>query len=151
MLIAELSCSLKLRVSVVKTAFFDVRVTHVNSGTNKGKNTKTIFREHEQAKKREYMQRVLDVEHASSTPLVFGTNGGMGEEGQRFIAALSDKLACKQNESYSDIITWIRVRLSIEIMRSTLLCVRGSRTPFRQASNNIAEDFHLANIESGVV
>ena len=134
-----------------QTAFFDVRVTHVNSGTNTGKSTKTIFREHEASKKREYMQRVLDIEHASFTPLVFSTNGGMGEEGQRFVAALSDKLACKQNESYSDVITWMRVRLSVEIMRSALLCVRGSRTPFRQASNNIAEDFRLANIESGVV
>ena len=63
-----------------QTAFFDVRVTHVNSNTNKNKTTSTIFREHEQAKKREYMQRVLEVEHASFTPLVFGTTGGMGKK-----------------------------------------------------------------------
>ena len=47
-----------------QTAFFDVRVTHVNSMTNTNRNTKTIFREHEKAKKREYMQRVLEIEHA---------------------------------------------------------------------------------------
>ena len=135
-----------------QTAFFDVRVTHVNSDTNKNKNTKKIFREHEEAKKREYMQRVLEVEHASFTPLIFGSNGGMGEEGQRFVSALSNKLAFKQNEKYSDIITWLRVRLSVHIIKSTLLCVRGSRTPFRlNSNNNLAEDFRLANVEAGIV
>ena len=134
-----------------KTAFFDVRVTHVNSQTNANKTTSTIFREHEQAKKREYMERVLEVEHASFTPLIIGTNGGMGDECQRFVSALSSKLAEKQNEKYSDIISWLRIRLSIEVIRSTLLCVRGSRTPFRSRDRQIAEDFRLDNIESGVI
>ena len=51
------------------TAFFDVRVTHVNSKSKK----------QEGEKKRKYQQRVLDYEIGSfiSTPLVFGTNGGM--------------------------------------------------------------------------
>ena len=31
-----------------------------------------------QAKKREYNERILEVENGSFTPLVFGTNGGMG-------------------------------------------------------------------------
>ena len=53
-----------------QTAFFDVRVTHVNSMTNTNHNTKTVFREHEQAKKREYMQRVLEIEHGTFTPLI---------------------------------------------------------------------------------
>ena len=34
--------------------------------TNTNYNTKTVFREHEQAKKKgEYMQRVLEIEHGS--------------------------------------------------------------------------------------
>ena len=42
-----------------QTAFFNVRVTHVNSESQKKQPTPTVFRNHEQAKKREYMQRVL--------------------------------------------------------------------------------------------
>ena len=56
------------------TAFFDVCVTHVNSRSNQGKYTATIFKERENERKRKYNQRVMDVEMA----LVFGTNGGMG-------------------------------------------------------------------------
>ena len=37
-----------------QTAFFDVRVTHVNSQSNSDKTTSKIFHQHEQAKKREY-------------------------------------------------------------------------------------------------
>lgn len=35
-------------------AFFDVRVTHVNSKCNQGKTTSTIFKEQEEEKKRKY-------------------------------------------------------------------------------------------------
>ena len=34
-----------------------------NSMTNTNRNRKTVFREQEQAKNREYMQRVLEIEH----------------------------------------------------------------------------------------
>ena len=57
------------------TAFFDVRVTHVNSQSNQGKYTATIFKEQENEKKRKYNPRVMDVEMGTFTPLVFGTNG----------------------------------------------------------------------------
>ena len=41
------------------TAFFYVRVTHVNSKYNKGKATSPIFKEQEEEKKRNYQQTVL--------------------------------------------------------------------------------------------
>ncbi|KAG1661554.1 Zinc finger protein 143 [Nymphon striatum] len=44
--------------------------------TNAKKDTKVVFKEHAQSKKREYLELVLEIEHASFTPLVFGTNGG---------------------------------------------------------------------------
>ena len=81
-----------------QTAFFDIRVTHVNSSSQNQKPTAQIFREHEMAKKREYNQRVIDVEHGAFTPLVFGTNGGMGTECQMFVKQLSTTLAEKTGE-----------------------------------------------------
>ena len=60
------------------TAFFDVRVTHVNFKCYQSKPTSEVFKEQEEEKKRKYQQWVLDVEMGSFTPLVFGTNGGMG-------------------------------------------------------------------------
>ncbi|CAH3182751.1 unnamed protein product, partial [Porites evermanni] len=74
------------------TAFFDVRVTHVNSRSNQGKYTATIFKEQENEKKRKYNQRAMDVEMGTFTPLVFGTNGGMGLDCQNFLRTLANKL-----------------------------------------------------------
>ena len=45
------------------TAFFDVRETHVNSRSNRGKSTATIFREQGNEKKRKYNQRVMGLLH----------------------------------------------------------------------------------------
>jgi hypothetical protein len=73
---------------------------------------------------------VLDVEMGSFTPLVFGTNGGMGIECQMFLKQLAQKLAQKDNERYAVDMAWLRTRISFEILRSVLMSVRGSRSPF---------------------
>ena len=126
-----------------QTAFFDVRVTHLNTSTQRGQTSSKIFRSHEMAKRREYLQRVLDVENGSFTPLVFGTNGGLGEECASFLSTLSQKIASKDDESYAHTITWIRTRLSFDILRAAIQCVRGSRTPFRRPQE--MNDFEMMN------
>ena len=110
-------------------SIFDVRVTHVNSKCNQGKATSTNFKEQEEEKKWKYQQRVLDVEMGSFTPLVFGTNGGMGADCNRFLKRLAEKLSKKSEEIT---ITWIRTLLSFEILRWEHTCARGSRTPFHK-------------------
>ena len=47
------------------TAFFDVRVTHVNWKSNQGKPAVDIFKEKENEKERKYQRRVLDFEMGS--------------------------------------------------------------------------------------
>ena len=124
------------------TTFFDVRVTHVNSRSNQGKHTATIFKEQENEKKRKYNQRVMDVEMGTFTPLVFGTNGGMGLDCQNFLRTLANKLSTKNNEPYASVISWLRIQLSFAILRTVHRCVRGSRYPFK--SREVSEDFTFA-------
>ena len=50
------------------------------------------FVDTEEAKKLEYLERVLEVEHGSFTPLIFGTNGGFGEECKQFLSTFATKL-----------------------------------------------------------
>ena len=65
-----------------------------------------------------YQQRVLDVEMGSFTPLVFGTNSGMGADCNCFLKRLAEKLSEKNEEPYHITITWIRTLLSFEILRT---------------------------------
>ena len=101
-------------------------------------------------KKRKYNERIIEVEHATFTPLIFGTNGGMGVECQIFIKHLAEKLSQKQSTEYDQVMTWLRTRLSFLIVRSTLLCARGSRVPFRRTNVDAGEDIFIDNYECGV-
>ena len=130
-----------------QTAFFDIRVTHVNAKSNQNSSTKEIFKKHENAKKREYNERVIEVEPGSFTPLVFGTNGGMGDECLIFLKQLTTKIAEKKGNTYADRITWLRTKLSFAILKSVLLCVRGTRIPFYKHS---MEDVRLDNREADI-
>ena len=51
------------------------------------------------------------------TPLVFGTNGGMGADCNCFLKRLAEKVSEKNEEPYDITITWIRTLLSFGILR----------------------------------
>ena len=134
-----------------QTAFFDVRITHVYSISYENQPTEKTFHNHENEKKRAYNERVLNVEHGTFTPLVMGTNGGMGNECNSFLQELAMKLSKKQNETYSTVITWLRTKLSFEILRSTILCVRGSRTPWKSRNEtDVGVDILLNSFEAAL-
>ena len=102
----------------------------------------TIFKEQENEKKRKYNQRVMDVEMGTFTPLVFGTNGGMGLDCQKFLRTLANKLSSKNNEPYGSVISWLRIQLLFAILRTVHRCVRGPGYPFK--SRDVSEDFTIA-------
>ncbi len=62
-------------------AFFDVRVFYSNAPSNRFGDA---YKRHEQAKKREYGQRIREIERGVFTPLVLSTWGGMGKEAATF-------------------------------------------------------------------
>ena len=114
------------------TAFFDVRVTHVNSRSNhgQGKHTATIFKEQENEKGRKYNQRVMDVEMGTFTPLVFGTNGGMGLDCQNFLRTLANKRLSKINEPYGSVTIQRTIQIKFELIKSNRDSVRKARKAY---------------------
>ena len=54
----------------------------------------------------------MDAEMGTFTPLVFGTNGGMGLDCQNFLTTLANKLSTKNDEPYASVISWLRIQLS---------------------------------------
>jgi hypothetical protein len=125
-----------------QNAFFDVRVTNVNCDSQKNDRISNILRKHEQEKKRSYNKRVMEIEHGSLTPLIFTTSGVMGHECEKYHKSLSEKLSEKKGEKYQDVMRYLRVKLSYLSVRSTLLCLRGSRSTFKNYESG--EDFDFA-------
>ncbi len=85
----------------------------------------TLYRAHEAAKKREYGERVREVEKGVFTPLVFSSTGGMARECTTFFKRLADLLSVLP---YSQVLCWIRCRLSFALLRSAIMAVRRSRS-----------------------
>ena len=78
---------------------------------------------------------VQNVEHRVFTPLVFSTTGSIGKEGTTFYKRLADMLSRTQERPYSVVMGWMRCRLSFAILRSAIMCIRGTRSTFGQAIN----------------
>ena len=70
-----------------------------------------MYRNHEMQKKREYSARILQIERATFTPIVFSTSGGMGREAHALVKKLAEKISRIRNQRYSDTVSFIRRRL----------------------------------------
>ena len=133
-----------------QSAFFDVRVCHPNAESYKYLEPQQIYQMHENEKKRQYSRRVLDIEHGTFTPLIFTTTGGMGHECLRYHSRLAELIALKKREQYAKTISWIRARTSFALLRSALICLRGSRTIGRVPCDVRNVDFDVETIEGAV-
>ena len=114
--------------SAAQDAYFDVRVFHPNASSNSSGSLPSVYKRHEDTKKRAYGQRIREVEQGVFTPLVFSTTGGMGREATTFYKRLGNMLASHHNKPYSMIMSWMRCKLSFAAIRSSLMCIRGTRS-----------------------
>ena len=71
----------------------------------------------------------------------------MGPETANYHKVLAEKIANKKEESYAEVITYIRTMLSNIAIKSSLLCLRGSRKCRSQDVQAATEDFSLINSE----
>ena len=58
---------------------------------------------------------------------MFTPYGGTGREAERFMTELAQKLAERKNMTYNTIIHWLRSKLSFNLLKSAVMCLRGSR------------------------
>ena len=130
-------------------AYFDVRVTNADSASQRNASIRSVLKKHEAEKKRAYNERVMQIQQGTFTPLVFTVAGSMGPECLQYHKSLAEKLSYKTGEHYSDIINFIRCKLSFMCIKSALLCLRGSRSISKKAVE-AGNDFTLLNLEQSL-
>ena len=69
----------------------------------------------------------MEVDQGSFTPLIFTVAGGIGGEGRAFYSGLATLLSLKNGIEKSKVTSWIRSKVNFALLRSMLLCLRGSR------------------------
>ena len=133
-------------------AFYDVRVFNPIAKRYRNMTITKACELNEKEKKRNYNQRILEVEHGSFTPIVFTAMGGMGRETKSFYKRLSELLSDKRNEQFSITTSWVRRKVIFALLRSVILCLRGSRIPWSKdhltssISNNLNDCEQLCSI-----
>ena len=131
--------------SAGQKVFCDVRVFDQNALRYSRTELKKCFKRNEDEKKKFYNERVLEVENATFTPLVFSANGGMGRECGVFYNRLATMIAEKRNIAVSEAISFVRTRISFSLLRSMLLCLRGSRSHKVVPTSLCDTDIELVN------
>ena len=67
----------------------------------------------------------------------------MGKECEIFHKRLADKMEQKTGQKYEKVITYIRCKLSFLILKSALVCLRGSRSVYGK-EQEVSEDIDMA-------
>ena len=86
-----------------------------------------MYRSHENEKKTKYMHCVREVEKANFTPFVMSTTEGLAPEAASFVKRLSAKLSQRLCQSYPNVLGYIRRKLRFELLKTTLMALRGFR------------------------
>ncbi len=133
----------------VKT-FLDIRIFDPMAACHRDIPLETAHHRNEREKIRAYGERIQHVDHGSFTPLVFTTSGGMGPSAKCLYSRLADLMAEKKHQPRSHVVAWMRCRLSFSLLRSALLCLRGTRHSHPKNTDISGLDCEAAVVESGI-
>ena len=112
--------------------FFDVRVFNPYASSNCSGTIAASYRRHEKEKRRAYERRVIEVEHASFTPIVLSTTGGWGPSASIVFKRLASMISEKHSSSYSSTMKMIRSKVAFSLIDSAIMCLRGARSSFHR-------------------
>ena len=110
-----------------RNAFFEFRVLYPLASSYLGKNASQLFEEVAQQRRREYCQRIVEVDDGDFTPMIMFSNGCMGPEMTAVIKQLGRLIADKYGRSYAHVVTILRAKFAFALARSAIMCLRGSR------------------------
>ena len=111
-------------------ALFDIRVVDTDAKSYGNSAPFDVLTRAEKEKKAKYTL-ACEERRAVFTPLCISVDGMLGRETDHFLRRLGERLSVKWERSYSQVMEWVRARISFAVLRATILCLRGSRTRWR--------------------
>ena len=111
---------------------FDIRICDTDSRSYGNTSSSKILKRHAKEKKDKYEAACLD-RRRDFTPLVYSVDGMASKDARTAERRIAWLLAKKWSRTYSDMACFIRTRMSLAIVRSNTLLLRGDRTtPLRR-------------------
>jgi hypothetical protein len=105
----------------------DVRITDTDQPTYRGSSSEKVLERQAKAKKDFYLQACVE-RRRSFAPLVYSVDGMAAKEAKAFEKRVASLLAEKWRRHYSEMVGFVRARMSLAVVRGVSLKLRGSRT-----------------------
>ncbi len=122
---------------------FDVKVVNPLSQTYANMSLPACYQRAEQLKK-----RIREVEHGTFSPIIFATTGGVGPVASSFLKRLGLLISEKSQLPYRSTLNLLRCELSFSIIKSSIRCIRGSRSSSSRPITTFPNDFDREISES---
>ena len=125
--------------------FLTLRVCHPNANSYQDLEPRQSYELHENEKKRLCGDRVIEV-------CTTGLHHNLRYEKNcnRYHGRLTELMSTRKGESCAKTISWIRAEMSFVLLRSALLCLRGSRTIKRVTCDIKNTDIDIQTTESAM-
>lgn len=78
-----------------------------------------------------YTENKRKKRRAIFSPLVLTVDGALGPEALSFLRAIAYRLSLKWLVPFSLVMSWMRQRMALAVIRATKFCIRGSRVQCR--------------------
>ena len=123
-----------------RNAFFEFRVFNSFAKSYSLLKPAECYERFESTRSAEYEDRINKVDCGSFTPMVMSSSGGMGPRMTMALKHLAERLADKTNQLYSVTFALLRCKFVFCLLRSALVCLRGSRSIRRPKHSPIAHE-----------
>ena len=112
--------------TVFERTFFDVKIFNPLAKSCP-KTIRDCYKYHEELKKLKYEQRIRDVEDSTFNHLVFSSTGGADPSASKVMKPLAQRVSEQREEKYSDVMSFIWMKIGFALLKSSILCIRGCR------------------------
>ena len=110
-----------------RECIFDIRITNTDSRAHRNKDPTKCLESQEKEKKDKY-ERACREQRKDFTALVYSIDGMAGPKTRAAERRMAARLAWKWKREYSEMVGFVRTRMSLAVVRSNTLMWRGSRT-----------------------
>ena len=125
----------------------DIRIFCPDALSYQNKPVEALLKQHEKAKVDLYKASV-EAKGRLFLPFVISTDGVIGEEGRKMMGWLGNRLAKKWGKDRSIVMSYIRARMSVAIVKSVSASIRGDRRPKNVARAGFEDGAALASVLS---
>ena len=110
-----------------------MRVVNTDAKSQMAKYPDKCLQETEKGKKRMYLETCLQ-QRRHFSPFVTSVDGLLGVDSAATLKRLASRLDTKWNQTYLETCGYIKSSITIDLVRATHRCIRGSRVPAHRIS-----------------